>query len=185
MLSEIERFPMVIAPGINNSGPDHWQTFWEASHPDARRTAPASFDLLDLDEWVRALAEAIADCATPPLIAAHSGGCLATLEWAARVDPRGRVAAILLVAPPDPSGPSFPEGAPSFRSVRPTPLHVPAAVVGSSTDPYDPFDYAAAVAEGSGAVLHAIGDFGHINAETMLGEWPEGQRILADLISSL
>jgi predicted alpha/beta hydrolase family esterase len=71
MLPEIERVPLVIVPGANNSGPNHWQTFWEAAHPDWRRTEPASFDVFDLEDWVRALEAAIARCATSPALAAH------------------------------------------------------------------------------------------------------------------
>jgi predicted alpha/beta hydrolase family esterase len=39
------------------------------------------------------------------------------------------------------------------------------------------------VAEGSGAALHNLGDLGHINADSGLGDWPEGQRILAGLVT--
>jgi len=184
ILPEIERVPLVIVPGANNSGPNHWQTFWEAAHPDCRRTEPASFDVFDLEDWVRALEAAIARCATSPALAAHSGGCLATLEWAAREGAPGRVAAILLVAPPDPTAPSFPPDAGSFRDVDASPLGVPSAVVASTNDPYAAVDYAARVSEISGASLHVIGALGHINADSALGEWPAGQRILADLISS-
>ena len=182
MLAEIERHPLVIAPGYRSSGPEHWQTFWEEAHPDARRTAPASFDVLDLDDWVRALEEAISDCAAPPLVAAHSGGCLATLAWAAGGRAPGRVAAVLLVAPPDPSADTFPPAGETFRRVVVTPLGVPSAVVASTNDPYAAVAYPAAVAEASGAVLHVVGALGHINAETALGDWPEGQRILAGLV---
>ena len=184
MLPDIERYPLVIAPGVNGSGPDHWQSYWEADHPDARRTAPASFEILDLDDWVRALDEAIADCATPPLIAAHSCGSLAALAWAAGGRAPGRVAAILLVAPPDPTANSFPDGGESFRGVVATPLGVPSAVVASSNDQYAALDYPTRVAELSGATLHVVGALGHINADTKLGDWPEGQAILAGLIAS-
>ncbi len=183
MLAEIERHPLVIVPGYRSSGPDHWQTFWENAHPDSRRTAPASFDVLDLDDWVRAVDDAITGCTSPPLIAAHSSGCLATLALAADGRAAGRVTALLLVAPPDPSAPSFPEGGQSFRGVVGHPPDVPAAVVASTNDPYAAVEYPTDLARLCGARLVVVGALGHINAESALGDWPEGQKILADLIS--
>lgn len=50
---------MIILPGINGSGPDHWQTKWEADLGErATRMAPTSSDELDIDDWCAALDEA-------------------------------------------------------------------------------------------------------------------------------
>src|SRR3546814_6249886 len=35
----------LIVPGLNNSGPSHWQTLWEQSRPDCER--------VDLGMWSR------------------------------------------------------------------------------------------------------------------------------------
>jgi hypothetical protein len=183
MLPELERFPLVIVPGINGSGPEHWQTYWEAAHAGSHRITPESYDEPELEDWVRAVDHAVASCESPPLIAAHSLGCLATVAWAAGGAAQGRVAAVLMVAAPDPSDPAFPVLAPSFVGVMPAPLGVPSAVVASTDDQYASVEYEASLAAGSGAVLHVVGALGHINADTALGEWPEGQRILADLIA--
>ncbi|MGK2876768.1 MAG: RBBP9/YdeN family alpha/beta hydrolase [Nocardioides sp.] len=82
MLPSATRMPLVIVPGIYDSGPAHWQSYWEADHPDARRISPGSFDRPDLHDWVEAIADAIASCGTAPVLVAHSLGCLVVLEWA-------------------------------------------------------------------------------------------------------
>lgn len=182
MLDAMTTHPMVIVPGINDSGPTHWQTLWQASHPDARRIEPTSFDQPDLEDWVRALDVAVGSCAGPPLLVAHSLGTLAVLEWVRRFGTE-RVAAALLVAPPDPHGPNFPTEAPTFVLRDLAPLGIPAAVVGSTDDPYDPDGFAARVAAIGGASLHLIGDAGHLNASSELGEWLQGRQILSELVT--
>ena len=39
-------------------------------------------------------------------------------------------------------------------------------------------------AAGWGAVFHPLGARGHVNADSGLGDWPEGHRLLLDLIGS-
>ena len=42
--AERQRPPVVLTvPGLNNSGPDHWQTLWEQSRGDCER--------VDLGRW--------------------------------------------------------------------------------------------------------------------------------------
>lgn len=185
MLPSTTRVPLVIIPGIDNSGPAHWQSYWEASHPDSRRIKPASFDRPDLRDWVKAIDDAVSTCDTAPVLVAHSLGCLAILEWAKAWNVSEHVAAILLVAVPDPTGAAFPTDAGSFTRVTSTPLGVPSSLVASTNDPYGSFDYAAAAASTTGAHLHPIGAVGHINENSGLGDWPEGQQLLADLIDRL
>ncbi|QEO15519.1 alpha/beta hydrolase [Agromyces intestinalis] len=161
---------IVIVPGIGGSGPEHWQTRWEATLPAAVRIRPASWDEPRLVDWLRAIDDTAPGRDT--VFVAHSMGCLAVAEWLTR-HPRGAAGAFL-VAPPDPAGPEYPDAAREFTVPRGT-LGVPALVIASSDDPYAPGDAAERFARAWGAGLDVVGAFGHLNTASGLGEWAEGR----------
>lgn len=173
-----------MVPGIGGSGPDHWQSHWERSWPGARRMAPASWDEPDLMDWIAALDRAVSSSTVPPVLICHSLGCLLFAHWrAASATP---IAAALLVAVPDPAGPAFPPQATAFGSLPPVAFgERPVLAVASSNDPYDPQGHAIAWAEAAGAMPRRIGPHGHLNAASGLGDWPEGQAILRDMLSTV
>ena len=171
--------PVLILPGIGGSGPLHWQSRWEALHPAYRRVQMPDWDCPELGAWVRRLDAAVNAAATAPVIVAHSLGCLAVAHWAAG---GGRAKASLLVAVPDPDGPEFPEVARSFAPVPTVPLGFPSRVVASRNDPYGRFEFAERCAEAWESALTDVGAAGHINAESGLGDWATGQRLLADFL---
>ena len=45
----------LIVPGLNNSGPSHWQTFWAKSLPNASRVYQRCWDKPQKEEWVETL----------------------------------------------------------------------------------------------------------------------------------
>ena len=55
------------------------------------------------------------------------------------------------------------------------------AVVASSDDPFASLEYATRLAADWGAALHGVGARGHINADSGLGDWPQGLEWLQDL----
>jgi predicted alpha/beta hydrolase family esterase len=171
----------LIVPGIGGSGPAHWQTSWQRELPGSIRIAPSSWDEPRLDDWLLALDVASAVAGPDAVIVAHSMGCLAAAEWLGR-NP-GRASAALLVAPPDPDGERYPDEASEFARIGRHPLGVPALVVASEDDPYGRAEYAAALGEVWGARFASVGAFGHLNAESGLGDWPEGRRLLDDLVA--
>ena len=83
------RHPIVIVPGIGGSGPEHWQSLWQAEFTDVRRIDPASWDHPELDDWIAAIDRAVAASPAPPVLVAHSLGCLAVAQWASRVGALG------------------------------------------------------------------------------------------------
>ena len=96
---------MIIIPGINGSDQDHWQTLWQRNDPLAIRIEPSDWDAPQLEDWLAALGRALADCKEPPLLLAHSLGCLLVAFWAARHPSRYPIRGAYLVAPPDPEEP--------------------------------------------------------------------------------
>ena len=55
-------------------------------------------------------------------------------------------------------------------------------LVGSRNDPYCSFERAQAFALAWGARFVDLGEAGHINAESGLGDWPAGHAVLAELL---
>src|SRR5262245_55598951 len=96
---KISARPILIVPGYRNSGPGHWQTRFEARFPSAQRVEMPCFERPTREAWVGALDRAIAACAQPPVLVAHSLGCIAVAHRAQKATREVRGA--LLVAPCD------------------------------------------------------------------------------------
>ncbi|MGF6574077.1 putative alpha/beta hydrolase family esterase [Paraburkholderia sp. GAS333] len=172
--------PVFVVPGIGNSGPLHWQSVWEASHPDWQRLVVEDWDQVACDDWVSAIEHQLAQSDDDTLIVAHSLGCLAVAHWASLYSPRIRGA--LLVAVPDPAASAFPAAlATGFAPLPSKRLPFPTVVVSSSNDPYGSVEHASRCANAWGSELVEVGAQGHLNADSKLGDWPEGFRLLQAL----
>ncbi|MBV7536978.1 alpha/beta hydrolase [Duganella sp. sic0402] len=174
MLSAFEQLRVLIAPGLHNSGPDHWQSRWQQLFPAFERVQQEDWDVPDLPRWsarVDALRQRGGEAdRRPTLIVGHSFGALATVHSVAR-NP-ANVVGVLLVAPADPD---------KFNVAQLLPqqaLPVSSIMVGSTNDPW----MAAPRAEQWAHRWHSRfingGPLGHINAESGLGDWPEGLETL-------
>jgi len=175
---------ILIVPGLGNSGPGHWQSLFEAAYPHSVRVVQDDWLTVERQAWTGALDAAIAAAPTPPVLVAHSGGCLAVVAWGSEPANRGRAAAALLVAPPDieTGGPDIP-GRASWLPLPQSPLPFPSFLVASRNDPYCSFERAAAFAQAWGSRLIDLGEAGHINLVSGFGPWPKGQELLEQLIA--
>ena len=176
----------LIIPGINGSGPDHWQSRWQDTWgASASRIAPSSWDEPDVADWCHALDRAAGRRGPSGVVlVAHSLGCLAAATWLARPQPGVRGA--FLVAPPDAAGPSFPAtAAASFTACETAALTVPGLVVSSDDDPYCTPRTAQRLAAGWGAGHVSIGPAGHVNAASGLGAWECGRALLRAFTAGL
>jgi predicted alpha/beta hydrolase family esterase len=179
----IDAVVALVVPGIGNSGPQHWQTLWERQQPDWQRVRQRDWDRPVCEEWLRGLDDAIGRLSVPPLLIAHSMGCLLVAHWAHRSS--APIRAAFLVAVPDPDGPFFPSIAKGFQSVPAGTLRFPSLVVASSDDPFGSVAYAKRCAAGWGSAFAEIGAAGHINADSGLGDWPAGRALFDGLLKSL
>ena len=172
-----------ILPGLGNSGPDHWQSLWEASDPRLRRVTQRDWDHPELSEWLETLQQHIAACQTPPVLVAHSLACALVAHWVERFGKGVRAA--LLVSPSDVDSPT--RTPPETRSFSPIPLlhfPFPSIVVASTNDPYVELDRAEFFARSWGSRFVIVPQAGHINASSGLGEWEEGNKLLQELLAS-
>jgi serine hydrolase len=172
---------LLIIPGLNGSGPDHWQTHWEASMPAAVRVVQEDWEEPQLEPWLTALMTKIGEHPDAVLVA-HSLGC-ALVANAVKRQPGLNVRAAMLVSPSDVDWINHIED--TLRDFAPMPLPTfpfPTIVAASRNDPYVRFERAKFFAAEWGAELVDVGDKGHINADSRLGDWPEGQAILRRLM---
>jgi predicted alpha/beta hydrolase family esterase len=179
MTSVFEQFRVLIAPGLHNSGPDHWQSRWQRLFPAFERVQQDDWEVPDLPRWSARVDQVRqrGHDPRPTLIVAHSFGALATVHSVARN--ADGVAGVLLVAPADPD--KF-----NVASLLPQQaLAVPSIMVGSTNDPWMAAPRAALWAQRWDSRFINGGPLGHINAESGLGDWPEGLETLYFLASQV
>lgn len=172
--------PLVLTvPGLGGSGPSHWQSLWETSRPDTHRVELGMWNTPHRNSWVTKLDQAIRDARAPVVLAAHSLGCLAVAWWAELAGQTYGVpvAGALLVAPADVDGGDH-HALRAFSPSPATPLPFPSILVSSSDDPWITTERARSLAANWGSVFVDAGAQGHINADSGLGWWHDGQELL-------
>ena len=178
---------VLLLPGWQNSGPDHWQSRWETRHGFVR-VPQADWDWPRRGDWMAQLEEAVlahsvqADAnqqaPQPLLLVAHSLGCQLAAAWAAHSRHAEAVAGALLVAPPDTERQDMPPQLHTWRPIARQRLPFPSQMVYSQDDPFCEPARALDMATAWGAVPNALGRAGHINAQSGLGDWDEGLALL-------
>ncbi|MBI3433042.1 MAG: alpha/beta hydrolase [Hydrogenophilales bacterium] len=166
-------------PGIGNSGPEHWQSLWEQSNPEFVRISQRDWNNPVCQEWSSVLERTVQRLGSSVVLVAHSLACLAVAHWAAM--PHSPIKAALLVAVPNPDGPSFPAEAVGFSPLPKQRFSFPSIVVASTNDPYGSRAHTEECASAWGSRLVNIGAAGHINASSGLGQWSEGYTLLRQL----
>lgn len=169
-------------PGWQNSGPSHWQTRWEAAHGFVR-VEQSDWDHPLRGDWMARLEETVLAQMGPVALVAHSLGCQLVAAWASHSAHTSRVAAALLVAPPDTARPDMPPQLSSWRRITQQPLPFPATVLFSTDDPFCAPERAQVMAAAWQVPAFSTGPRGHLNAESGLGDWPEGLAYLNALMA--
>ena len=160
---------VLLLPGWQNSGPGHWQTEWERLH-GYQRVQQHDWMRPLRGDWTARLEEVVADAPGPVVLAAHTHHA-------------HKVRGALLVAPGDVERPDLATQIRGWAPIALQALPFPAVLVGSHDDPYCSFERAGTLAAAWGARLVDGGALGHINAESGLGAWPQGQALLLQLLA--
>jgi len=156
----------VLVPGINDSGPEHWQSCWGRSHPHWRRIAQRDWLQPDLEGWLAAIRRAIGQHGAPVLLIGHSFGALSSWYYASRFP--DQIAGVVLVAPAEPVRFEIED------RILAVPLPVPSLMFASHNDPLLTISRARYWATAWESELVDVGDAGHINAQSGFGAWPHG-----------
>ena len=173
----------ISLPGSGGSGPGHWQTRWEEINPTMRRFQPSSWELPVFTDWLAALETAVVEATEPPVLVAHSLSCLLVAHWQ-KISHRA-VKGAFLVGVPDPEAVVFPVYGVPFSRAPQTQLRFPSFIVTSTDDPYGSLAYAEERARQWGSDVAVIGPLGHINAQSGLEDWREGQALLASFVAEI
>lgn len=184
LLNERSTAPLVLTvPGLDGSGPAHWQTLWEERDARTRRAEMGDWTKPNRNMWVNRLNLAIHRADRVVILVAHSLGCL-TVAWWAHYERPGYgdpVIGALLVAPPDVDGPLREPRLQGFAPTPLGPLPFPSMVVASRDDPWGSLDHSQRLATFWGSRFVDVGDAGHINGNSGLGQWDNGRRYLSRL----
>ena len=171
--------PVLLLPGLYDSGPEHWQTLWVAGRPGFRRVEQKDWVTPRCADWVATLDRAVEEAGEGVLLVAHSAGCVLVAHWASAH--RRKVRGAMLVAPSDVEAPSYPVGATGFAPMPLQRLPFASTVVASSDDPYVSMERARCFVDAWGSRFVNVGAAGRINTASGLGEWPPGLELLEEL----
>lgn len=181
-MSTAATWPHLIVPGWSGSEPMHWQSVWQREL-DADRVELDDWYATEPARWLAALDHAVVASLRhdprPPILVAHSLGCIAITHWARTI---GRpIRAALLVAPAD-----VERCVPELRDFAPiplAPLPFSSAVIASDNDPYSELARSEQFARAWGSDFQVVPGGGHLNTASNLGKWTHGRAILTQLLS--
>ncbi len=176
---------ILIVPGLGNSGPDHWQSRWEAKLSTARRVVQPNWNNPSRAQWTAAIIDAVNAAEKPVILVAHSIG-VAAIAHAAPAFPSGKVVGAFLAGMSDWNRDELLPGLQhDFAPIPRDPLPFPSLLVASRNDPYCEYEVAADYANAWGSLLVDAGEAGHINVDAGFGPWPEGLMRFAGFLSRL
>ena len=176
--------PILIVPGLYNSGPGHWQSHWGRALPGAERVDLGDWERPTLGEWTAALAEAVRR-RPGAILVGHSLGC-ALIAHLSQISHGRGIGGAFMVAPAEvnrdgPAGRLLEGFSPMPRQRLP----FPSLVAASRNDPFVELASAAAFAKAWGAAFVDLGEAGRVNVESGHGPWVEGRALLGGLIGEL
>jgi len=164
---------VLLLPGWQNSGPDHWQSRWERLHGH-RRVDQHDWLTPRRGDWLARLDEVVVDSPRPLVLVAHSLGCILTAAWAHHSRHTGRVCGALLVAPGDVEQPDLAPALPGWAPIVRHRLPFPSVLVASRNDPYCHHDRAVQLARDWGSRLVDLGPAGHVERRIRAGRLARG-----------
>lgn len=172
---------VLILPGWQDSSPQHWQSLWQMQLGFQRVEQHDWLRPLRGD-WIARLEDVVLGIDEPAVLVAHSLGCLLVAAWAAHSRNTHRVKAALLVAPGDVECEPLRPVLGSWSPIPRLTLPFKSTLVASRDDPNCSFERAKGFATAWGASLVDVGKAGHVNADSGLGDWPQGRALLDELI---
>jgi hypothetical protein len=181
----LSRTPTCLTlPGLGGSDARHWQSRWERERPGVRRVELGNWSHPSRNQWISRLERALAGANGPVVLIAHSLACHLVAWWAATVGEAASrpVAGALLVAPPDLDRVHIDPRIADFAPIPRTVLPFPAVVVASRDDPWSSFARSREMAGNWLAAFCDAGPLGHINGQSGVGAWQDGQAVLDRLL---
>ncbi|MDY0744744.1 alpha/beta hydrolase [Paucibacter sp. R3-3] len=173
---------VLLLPGWLNSDPSYWQSRWE-SKLGFERVEQADWQWPRRGDWMARLDEVLLGDERATVLVAHSLGCQLVSGWAEHSQHTARVKGALLVAPPDTEREDTPPQLHNWRPIRRGRLPFPSIAVLSSNDPFCSLERGMQMAADWGSDVVLAGPRGHLNGKSGLGDWAEGQALIAPWIA--
>lgn len=174
---------ILILTGLGDSGENHWQSYWLRKFENSTKLIQDNWNEPQLKNWQTNLNETILKLDTPTILVAHSVAVLLVVHWTS-ANNNPNIIGALLVAPADVDSPEHtPDIIRNFSPIPKLKLRFPSIVISSENDPYISIERAEYLAKKWGSDFINIGQKGHINSESNLEYWEEGQLILQQLIN--
>ena len=159
----------------------HWQIKWVKKY---------AYQLVEQHDWMRPLRgdwlarldDVVTDLNGPVYLVAHSLGCIHVAAWASISKQAHKVKAALLVAPGDVEAQPLKDVFSSWRPICLQPLPFKSILLSSQNDPHCTIERAQFFAKSWGSDWINMGSKGHLNADSLLGDWPEGHDFLNQLM---
>lgn len=176
---------LLILAGLGDSGKNHWQSYWLKKYSNSSKVIQDNWVEPKLENWIEKLNEAILKLDAPTILVAHSLAVSMVMHWASS-NTNPNIVGALLVAPADVDSPEHaPEAIWNFAPIPTKPLNFPTIVISSENDPYISLERAKYLAEKWESTFVNIGLKGHVNSESNLEYWEEGQMLLQQLIDRI
>jgi predicted alpha/beta hydrolase family esterase len=170
-----------IIPGLGNSGPEHWQTYFEKSGKNFQRINQKEWDAPDCLDWIQTIDTALSTYdLSQVVLVGHSLGCATIAHWVSRYNKL--IKGALLVAPSDLEAPQYTFPITGFLPIPKQKIGFKTIIVASDDDVWVSLDRAKYFAECWGSEFINIGNAGHINAASGYGQWTEGLEILKTIV---
>ena len=170
----------LIVPGLGNSGPEHWQTYFESTGDNFYRINQQEWDAPNCEQWIETIDKKVSefDLSTVVLVG-HSLACSAIAHWAKKY--KRNIKGALLVAPSDFEAPQYTFLATGFAPIPLYKINFPSIVVASADDVWVSLERAKFFADNWGSEFINVGNAGHINVASGHTAWAEGLEILKRL----
>lgn len=188
-MQTLNDYTVLIHPGLNGAGPDHWQTHWEQTFPNFVRVQQADWDHPVYDVWAAKLTEYVNKATKPVVLVPHSAGTSLVVKWSFdNPETVKKVAGVFFVAPTDrdrfmPAGTVSPlQG---FGGMILKRLPYPSAVVAGRDDDRVSYQRAQEFAKAWGSMFFDGGMNGHLGSAAKLGVWPAGLVYFGQFLATL
>lgn len=176
-------FNTVFVPGYGNSINGHWQEIWYKEIENSYWVEQNDWENPDCEDWVETLDLLIQSLEGPILLVTHSLGGSTVVEWSKKHT--ANILGVFLVAVPDVESVKFPEVITGYQTPLLEKLPFLSLVLASTDDPYSTLDRTKYFSKNWGGEQISIGNLGHVNTDSNIGEWYEGRNQLNNFISSL
>lgn len=167
----------LIVPGLGNSGPEHWQTYFQNSGDNFFKVEQQEWDAPICEQWIETIDKKVLEFNLSSIVLiGHSLGCSTIAHWATKYN--RQIKGALFVAPSDLESPKYTFPATGFAPIPLNKIKFKTIVVASADDIWVTPDRAKYFADNWGSEFINIGNAGHINVSSGFTTWDKGLEIL-------